>query len=89
MLVLAAYNAGEGVVQSSGGVPNFRETREYVDRVLARYGQPAKGERASTPAKPAPRGMPAVSARKSIYKTVSVDGALVFSDSPIPKPIQD
>jgi soluble lytic murein transglycosylase-like protein len=88
VLALAAYNAGEGVVQSSGGVPNFRETREYVDRVLARYGQAAKAERVS-PARPSPGGMTTLSAKTRIYKTVSGDGALVFSDSPIPKPIQD
>ncbi|WP_255437597.1 lytic transglycosylase domain-containing protein [Comamonas flocculans] len=36
-LVSAAYNAGEGAVKRSGGVPPFAETREYVRRVLAFY----------------------------------------------------
>lgn len=34
---LAAYNAGSGAVSRHGGVPPYRETREYVKRVLRRY----------------------------------------------------
>ncbi|HEY0783870.1 MAG TPA: lytic transglycosylase domain-containing protein, partial [Thermoanaerobaculia bacterium] len=38
LLVLAAYNAGEGSVERFGGVPPFRETRDYVTRIFARLG---------------------------------------------------
>jgi len=31
---LAAYNAGEGAVAQYGGVPPYRETEQYVRRVL-------------------------------------------------------
>lgn len=34
---LAAYNAGAAAVARHGGVPPFRETRDYVARVLKRY----------------------------------------------------
>jgi soluble lytic murein transglycosylase-like protein len=34
-LILAAYNAGERAVEEHGGVPPYRETREYVRRVTA------------------------------------------------------
>ena len=34
-LVLAAYNAGEDAVESYRGVPPYRETVEYVKRILA------------------------------------------------------
>jgi len=40
---LAAYNAGEHAVDRFGGVPAFRETREYVQRVTDAYFQPGSG----------------------------------------------
>jgi hypothetical protein len=35
---IAAYNAGAAAVRRFGGIPPFRETRNYVDRVLALAG---------------------------------------------------
>ena len=34
---LAAYNAGPDAVRKYGGVPPYRETRDYVGRVLRVY----------------------------------------------------
>ncbi len=36
-LALASYNAGPAVVDRSGGMPPYRETREFVRRVLATF----------------------------------------------------
>jgi len=36
-LTLAAYNAGQGAVERSAGVPRFRETRNYVKRITQLY----------------------------------------------------
>jgi soluble lytic murein transglycosylase-like protein len=36
-LTLAAYNAGEGAVARSAGIPRIPETRDYVRRITALY----------------------------------------------------
>ena len=48
ILVLAAYNAGEGAVKANRGVPPYAETRDYVPKVLAAW-QVAQGLCATPP----------------------------------------
>ncbi|MBL9053765.1 MAG: lytic transglycosylase domain-containing protein, partial [Tabrizicola sp.] len=48
LMVLAAYNAGEGAVRENGGVPPYAETRDYVPKVLAAW-QVAQGLCVSAP----------------------------------------
>ncbi len=42
LMVLAAYNAGEGAVRANAGIPPYAETRDYVPKVLAAW-QVAQG----------------------------------------------
>ena len=50
-LAVAAYNAGPGAVQKYGGVPPYRETVSYVQRVLGLY----RGEAVTVAAATRPR----------------------------------
>jgi soluble lytic murein transglycosylase-like protein len=63
-LSLAAYNAGEGAVKRKGGVPNYKETKNYVRRITELYGS----------------GNALSSGRSQIRATYDADGRRVFTN---------
>jgi hypothetical protein len=65
-LALAAYNSGETAVNKWGTIPPFKETQDYVQRILNLYNGTGN----------------IVSPRYTIYVGYEEDGAILLTDDP-------
>ena len=66
-LALAAYNAGAEPVRAYGGVPPYRETQEYVRKILQLYSGPSSFVSGTT---------------QRVYRMVNEDGTPTFTNLP-------
>jgi hypothetical protein len=91
-LVLAAYNAGDRAVIAYRGVPPYRETRQYVIRVLRRFDRDAARAAAQRIYGGRPAARPAALVRPEVpvirVSTAAMsEPAPIVESPPLPSPL--
>ena len=69
---LAAYNAGEGAVDRSGGVPWYPETQRYVQKITDAYFRPDSGHDLKL--------LNAPPARSRVREELDANGRVIFTN---------
>jgi soluble lytic murein transglycosylase-like protein len=82
-LSLAAYNAGENLVERLGRIPSIPETRDYVRKVRLNYGKSSPRQAGFTPV--AASAGAAAKEEQQIFRTVDERGVVHFSNIAPPK----
>jgi len=77
-LALAAYNAGPKRVEKTGSVPQISETKQYVKKVLSLYN----GRTVLPVSSGGPRAVASAPRNEPIYKVLTEDGSVLFTNSP-------